>query len=361
MCPSAQELFSLKTGRIPLLFSMSLVQFSGVPHITDIPILDLRKQYRSKRARMDLSQALYNACRSNGFFYVSHHGIPEKLCSQLETLSSQFFTELYDAKMRIAMSKGGRAWRGYFPVGGELTSGLADQKEGIYFGAELEISHPLVKAGTPMHGPNLFPAEVPALKPVVLEYMDAMTQLGHRLMECISLSLNLEENYFRQHYTEDPLILFRIFNYPPQEPTGEYWGVGEHTDYGVLTLLRQDKNPGLEIKSHGQWIQAPPIPETFVCNIGDMLERMTQGLYRSTPHRVRNTQRVSRLSFPFFFDPNFFAKVEPLPMKHKHLGIDDKEKRWDKASVHEFKGTYGEYLLSKVSKVFPGLKAGVLP
>ena len=96
--------------------------------------------------------------------------------------------------------------------------------------------------------------------------------------------------YFADRYTRDPLILFRIFNYPyspDRAADQERWGVGEHTDYGVLTILRQDDTGGLQVKSRRRWIDAPPIPGTFVCNIGDMLDRMTRGLYRSTPHRVR--------------------------------------------------------------------------
>ena len=99
---------------------------------------------------------------------------------------------------------------------------------------------------------------------------------------------------------------------------------------------------------------------SFVCNIGDMLDRMTGGLYRSTPHRVRNPAPRDRLSFPFFFDPNFFAPVQPIDLSGQNLPSDDRDDRWDKASVHAFKGTYGDYLLAKVGKVFPQLLAAVL-
>ena len=136
--------------------------------------------------------------------------------------------------------------------------------------------------------------------------MAALTGLGHRLMAGLALSLGLEESYFADHGTAEPLILFRIFNYPPPaDPT--LWGVGEHTDYGLLTILLQDDAGGLEVKSRSRWVAAPPVPGSFVCNIGDMLDRMTGGLFRSTPHRVRNPAPRDRLSFPFFFDPNFFA------------------------------------------------------
>jgi len=99
-----------------------------------------------------------------------------------------------------------------------------------------------------------------------------------------------------------------------------------------------------------------PIPGTLVCNIGDMLDRMTRGLYRSTPHRVRNRAGRDRLSLPFFFDPNFFARVQPLDLPGRDAQADDQAERWDRASVHAFQGTYGEYLLNKVGKVFPQLR-----
>jgi isopenicillin N synthase-like dioxygenase len=254
--------------------------------------------------------------------------------------------------MEIRMSRGGKAWRGYFPVGDELTSGQPDLKEGVYFGAELGEDHPMTRAGVPMHGPNLFPPNIPGFRETVLEYMAAMTELGHVLMRGFAISLGLDETYFDELYTGDPLILFRIFSYPSQ-PTTTGWGVGEHTDYGLLTILKQDESGGLQVKSQSCWIEAPPIPASFICNIGDMLDRLTGGLYRSTPHRVLNVSGRNRLSFPFFFDPNFNAEVKPLPLDTRV--DDDRDKRWDRASVHDFRGTYGDYLLGKVSKVFPPL------
>src|SRR5690606_27276313 len=132
----------------------------------------------------------------------------------------------------------------------------------------------------------------------------------------IAMSLGLEESYFADCYTGDPLVLFRIFNYPRWSRTSEEdearWGVGEHTDYGVLTILKQDDAGGLKVKTKSGWIAAPPIPGSFVCNLGDMLDRMTRGIYRSTPHRVRCVVARDRLSFPFFFDPNFHAVVQPI-------------------------------------------------
>jgi isopenicillin N synthase-like dioxygenase len=156
--------------------------------------------------------------------------------------------------------------------------------------------------------------------------------------------------------------LFRIFHYPPSPPRTRDWGVGEHTDYGLVTLLAQDDSGGLQIAAPAgnghRWIDAPPIPGTLVCNIGDMLDRLTGGWYRSTPHRVRNRSGHGRLSFPFFLDPGFDAEVPPLP--DRAAAGDDGRRRWDGQDLRAFTGTYGDYLLGKVSRVFPELRRDVL-
>lgn len=287
-----------------------------------LPVVDLTAS--------DAAAAIDHACRDVGFFYVVGHGVDDALQQRLEHAARAFFARPDAAKAEIAMTKGGTAWRGWFPVGGELTSGVPDRKEGIYFGAELPPSD------VPLHGPNLFPGD--ELRDAVLGYLDAMTALGHRLADAMGIDRALRD---------DPTILFRIFHYPAGGD-GQ-WGVGEHTDYGLLTILRQDPTSGLQVKSSAGWIDAPPIEGSFVVNIGDMLDRLTGGAYRSTPHRVRNTSDVGRLSFPFFFDPSWDAVV-PVPE-----GAAGAVERWDGQDVLSWEGTYGEYLVGKVAKVFPEL------
>jgi isopenicillin N synthase-like dioxygenase len=333
-----------------------LVPAQRLPVIDVAPLLHAGADARVVAARIGA------ACRDTGFFYVAGHGIDRALGDGLERLSRAFFAQDRDTKMRVRMALGGRAWRGYFPVGGELTSGIPDDKEGLYFGAELPDDDARVLAGVPLHGRNLFP-DVPGLRDTVLAWLDAMTRLGHALMRGIALSLDLAPDYFEARYTREPLILFRIFNYPgtaARELHAGRWGVGEHTDYGVLTILKQDDVGGLQVNSRRGWIDAPPLPDTFVVNIGDMLDRMTRGLYRSTPHRVLNASARDRLSFPFFFDPGFDARVQPIESIAVERFVDDRASRWDRASVHEFEGTYGDYVLAKVGKVFPELRRQVM-
>ena len=322
-----------------------------------IPIIDI-SELRKTSLQNEAAEKIGEACRRDGFFYITGHGVSELLQQRMEQQSSIFFSLSENEKMRIAMAMGGSAWRGYFPVEGELTSGKPDLKEGLYFGSELKEDDERVKTGVPLHGKNLFPEYPAELRETVLQYLDALTETAHVVIKGIALSLGLNADYFYSRYTKNPLILFRIFHYPAQKTTGEQWGVGEHTDYGLLTILKQDGVGGLQVKSGGEWMDAPPVPNTFVCNIGDMLDRMTGGLYRSTPHRVLNTSGTSRYSYPFFFDPDFYAPVHRI--ENIAQAADDREQRWDKASVHDFKGTYGEYLLRKIGKVFPDLQKKVL-
>ena len=321
-----------------------------------LPLIDLRA------APDEVARGIGEACRAHGFFYVVGHGIDPELGERLEYLSQRFFALPEATKQHWAMPLGGRAWRGWFPLGGELTSGRPDWKEGLYLGSELGDEHPRVLAGVPLHGRNLIPGDdvLPGFRETIFSWMAAVTALGHRVMAGIAASLDLPADYFASRYTADPLILFRIFQYPSQPiPDGldVRDGVGEHTDYGLLTLLRQDTVGGLQVRTTAGWIEAPPVTESFVCNIGDMLDRMTGGLYKSTPHRVRlNTSGRHRLSFPLFFDPDVDARIEPI----RSAATDDHATRWDGASVHAFEGSYGDYLLGKVGKVFPDLKRSVL-
>ena len=329
----------------------------------EVPIIDVAPLVTGAGDQQAVAAAMGRACRENGFFYVIGHGVSSDLNQRLEQLSHTFFALDVETKLEIRMALAGKAWRGYFPVGDELTSGKPDLKEGLYFGLELSEDDARVRAGLPLHGPNLFPTGISGFRDTILQYMTALTDLGHALMRGVALSLGLEPGYFRERYMADPLTLFRIFHYPPVTPTleaEEQWGVGEHTDYGVLTILKQDDVGGLQVKTAARWIDAPPVHDSFVCNIGDMLDRLTRGLYRSTPHRVQNLSGRSRLSFPFFFDPGFEAHVEAIDLRGARVLEDDKDERWDHTSVHGFEGTYGDYVLGKVSKVFPELRRSAM-
>ncbi len=330
-----------------------------------LPIIDVGALVRARSstaARATVACELDAAASTHGFFYAINHGVDRALIDRLVAQARAFFAQSEAAKMQIPMSAAGRAWRGYFPLGGELTSNRPDWKEGLYLGGELGPEHPRVRAGTILHGSNLWPPRIDGFRNAVLAYIDALSHLGHALMGGFALALDLPERWFVEHGgTADPLILLRLFNYPSRPvPVGTpaQWGVGEHTDYGLLTMLWQDDVGGLQVRTDNGWIDAPPLPGSFVCNIGDMLDRMTGGRYRSLPHRVAiNTSGRDRISIPLFFDPDFAWRVAPVP--GASAGSDDSGRRWDGANLQAFEGTYGDYVSAKVGKVFPELKQRV--
>ena len=302
-----------------------------------------------------------DACERFGFFQVVGHGIDPALRRALHRSAESFFALELREKDRIAMRHGGRAWRGWFGVGDELTSGVPDDKEGVYFGTDLPATDPRVRAGLPLHGPNLYPEHPADLGPLVEEWMRRTTLLGTQLLSAIATALGLERNWF-DPWISDPTVLFRIFHYPPPAPEfAGSWGVAEHTDYGLLTLLVQDDHGGLQVRVGERWVDVPPTEDAIVCNLGDMLERVTGGRYRSTPHRVALPHR-DRYSFPLFLDPAWDAEMSPIPgMEPTGRALAEAgQGRWDGRGVLDVGGPYGDYLSAKVSRAFPELFAAMI-
>ena len=269
---------------------------------SEVPVIDVAPLVGRVGDQAGVAAAIGRACRKSGFFYVVEHGVGEDVQCRLEDLSHTFFAQDLDEKLEIRMALAGKAWRGYFPLGDELTSGKPDVKEGLYFGSELSTKDPRVQAGVPLHGPKLFPAEIAGFEDTILEYMTALTDLGHALMRGVALSLGLEPAYFRDGYMADPLTLFRIFHYPPVtvKPHAEkQWGVGEHTDYGVLTILRQDDVGGLQVKTEGQWIDALPSPIPLCATSGTCWTVSPAGYTGPTRTGCRTRPVAVDSPFPF--------------------------------------------------------------
>ena len=306
-------------------------------------------------ADRDASARIDAACREVGFYCVPLDASLRPLRDEVIALATEFFALPEAEKKVVSMAVGGTAWRGWFPLGGELTSGVPDRKEGYYYGAELPPDP------RPMHGQNIWPKRPHEMQRAVMAWMAAMESLGQRLLRLMAEGLQQPLDLFERGLTAQPTELFRIFRYPPH-PAGDLstWGVAEHTDYGLLTLLATDGTAGLEVNSHGEWIPAPADPDLLICNLGDMLDRLTGGRYRSTPHRVRNHAGHDRYSLPYFLDPGWDAVVDPLTFDDEFDVSLAHQARWDKANLSEISGTYGTWLSAKVGKVFPQLAANTL-
>ncbi len=282
-----------------------------------LPIIDLTGFAEGNDGRdLEVAAAIREACEDKGFFYVVGHGVPEASLNTLREQAAAFFDLPIDSKNAVSKDLSG-CNRGYEPLAAQtLEKGAPpDQKEGYYIGVEVPEDDPRVLAGKFNHGPNQWPHDLPGFRPAADTYFAAMVSFGNKLMEGMALSLDLPRDYF-SGFTTDPMCTLRLLHYPPQRANADpdEKGCGAHTDFGGLTLLWQDQVGGLEVlDEEAGWIAAPPIKGAFNVNLGDMIQRWTNGRYRSTLHRVINRSGRKRYSIPFFYTGNPDHEVACIP------------------------------------------------
>ncbi|KAL6572985.1 hypothetical protein OROHE_002461 [Orobanche hederae] len=198
--------------------------------------------------------------------------------------------------------------------------------------------------GETMLGCNKWPSDPPNFKNLMEDYVNRCTDLSRKIMRGIALALGGPMDVFEGNRAGDPFWVLRVIGYPvngnkiPNEQNDV--GCGAHTDYGLLTLVNQDDDiTALQVRnSNGEWISAIPVPGTFVCNIGDMLKILTNGIYESTLHRVINKSHKYRVCVAYFYEPNFDAAIEPLDACVQKTG-----------GIRNFEAAvYGKHLVSKV-------------
>lgn len=284
--------------------------------MTAIPIIDIAPLVNGTPAQAQaVANALGDACRGVGFFYVTGHGIPADLIARVFSTSAAFFAA--PASIREAASfSGPGSNRGYIRLGGEtLDPGKpADVKEAFNIGLELAPDDPELLARAPFRAANLWP-DMPGFRDTMLDYFNRVWRLGRDLHRGFALDLGLAPDYFESKL-DKPIATLRLLHYPPAKaplPDGQL-GAGVHTDYGNVTLLATDAVGGLMVQDRsGRWLDAPVVPGAFVCNIGDCLMRWSNDVYVSTPHKVVSPPGADRYSVAFFLDPNPDAMVACLP------------------------------------------------
>lgn len=289
------------------------LDFSAIPIIDFGPFLS-----GDAAAKRRVAAALGKACREVGFFYLKNHGVDPALIDRTFAEAARFFALPPERKAEISVTRS-KNHRGYFASGEEnldpAKQKAGDFKEGVNIGRDLPPDDPDVLAGKPLHGPNQWPSGLPGWREAMQRYYDAMQALGGRLLGAFALAVDLPDDFFEDKITK-PMTTLRLLHYPPQQGpiTEEQLGCGAHTDFGCFTMLAQDEVGGLQVRNAaGEWIDAVPIPGSFVVNIGDMMARWTNDRFASTPHRVINASGRERYSMAYFFDPDFDADISCLP------------------------------------------------
>lgn len=277
-----------------------------------IPKIDI-SEIEEKEFSRTLLQDFFSAYNKYGFGYIINHGIEKTLIEQLFQVSKQFHSQPLSEKMRVALDHN---HRGYIAINTstDVNSKLADvkkpnQSESFMMMREDKSELPDVY----LSGPNQWP-KLENFKEVLEKYTFNMTKLGRNLMRLALQSSGVKDLSVMQSL-DTPTIWLRLLHYPPisKNSPSDLYGSAPHTDFGCLTILAQDEIGGLQVQTReGKWIDVPKLEGSFVVNVGDMLSRYTNGLLRSTPHRVINKSGKERFSCPFFFDPHTNAVVQPL-------------------------------------------------
>ncbi|WP_052257675.1 isopenicillin N synthase family dioxygenase [Leisingera sp. ANG-DT] len=274
-----------------------------------IPVIDI-SALNTGGSLFEVAKEIRWALTNVGFFYVKNHGVPEAVVNGAFDETRAFFDLPLQDKMDLHISKSGLALRGYIEIFGENTDPkkTKDLKECFDIGPEGPAGD------APFFGPNLWPAVRPEFERAVYGYHQEMKGLAQRLMRAIAVSLDLEADFFAPKM-QNPITIQRLLHYPPQEGQIDesVMGIGAHTDYGSLTILAQDDVGGLQVMNRdGQWVEGAPIAGSFVINIGDLIQRLTNDLYLANLHRVVNASGRERYSIPFFIDADADAVFQPL-------------------------------------------------
>lgn len=274
-----------------------------------IPVIDVAPLLNGSD-KMAVANQIRWALSNVGFMYVKNHGIDRDFVDSVFDVTRRFFALPMEDKMKLHVGNSDVALRGYIEPFGENTNPgkTRDLKECLDIGPERAA------LSGPFFGPNQWPAEFPEFQDLVYGYHQKMVALSTGLLKGIALSLDLPGNHFEK-LMRNPISIQRLLHYPSQ--TGyvgeDIIGIGAHTDYGNLTILAQDDVGGLQVMNRdGDWIEGTPIPGTFVINIGDLIQRLTNDIYLANMHRVVNTSGRQRYSIPFFIDADFDAVIKPL-------------------------------------------------
>jgi isopenicillin N synthase-like dioxygenase len=275
----------------------------------EIPVIDMGPLLHGHDS-IEAAEKLAWAATELGFIYVRNHGIDAALIERARNAGLAFFREPLERKVEVASNI---HHHGYLRPGATKMSDTArvDLKESFNYGIELSQAQ-TDAADTRLLGPNRWPDFMPALRRDVYPFFDAATRCAEALLGGFALAAGHPRDVFTRH-NDLPVSRGSLQYYPPRpdDAAPDHFSLAPHTDFGVLTVLAQDAIGGLQIQGlDGEWIAAPPIPDTLVINVGDLLGRWSNDKYRSTPHRVINSSGRERLSLVLAYDPNAQTVVD---------------------------------------------------
>jgi len=245
--------------------------------------------------------------------YVCNHGVPSEVTRGALAAARAFFALPEAEKLAVKRPLG--RYRGFIP-----TMGFSEDEggrptvlyEAFVLGIEIDPDDAEIGTSRGMLWPNLWPVRPAGFQPALAAYWNAITSLSDRLLAAFALAIGLDEQTFTAHFTK-PLTNISLLHYPPRPRSDKLPDLRPHHDTNALTVLLPGEVGGLEVQTADRgWIEAPPLADCFVVNIGNMMECWSGGRFRSTMHRVNPPHGVHRYSIGYFAVPNYETEVRPL-------------------------------------------------
>lgn len=282
----------------------------------DLPIVDLSLPEEKAAA------VLRDCCERHGFFYLSGHGVPDKIIDDHFKASAEFFALPPEQKYLKGLDAQGyqtldlndcRLKGNDASAGAPMDKLTTTMERFALCVSERPADDP--ESELPFHAPNVWPdsESAPLFRPALTAYRDALLDVRDRLLRLMALALDLPADFFMPLFKDGIGTLTPIHYTPGVSEPGKMFGAGAHTDFGILTILKTDENPGLQVHYKGAWLEVPVKRECFVCNLGDEFQLWSNGRFKSTLHRVVTVRPVHRYSTPFFVHPRLDTVVECLP------------------------------------------------
>ena len=317
-------------------------------------------------SRRAFAKSLCDVCHEVGFFVLVNPGIDQHLWRSIFDVAERFFA-LPEVDKRALDKRNSRHFRGWEPVGSELTNGRRDVREQVDIWTERPAHHRTIEPPyLRLLGPNQWPSALPEVRAVAQQWMQQLGRLADELLQALSLGLQLDADNLVDLFGPESMSLLKLIRYPATPAGGA--GVNAHHDTGFLTLLASDGTPGLEIQGPtGDWVAAPHKPGAFIVNLGELFQAMTGQYFVATAHRV--IVREERYSVAYFHGPALSTQLAPLPLapeyaaavraspRHQRAGFMAPKEEIeagvaDMASTHR-PAVYGEQLWNYFRRSYP--------
>ncbi len=301
---------------------MSYATAKDIP-VDTIPVIDIAPVRAGDAVgTRHVAAQMQQAAGDIGFFYITNHGVDDNLIQETLHVAREFFElpEIDKRSVKVTPKK-----RGYIePSTAKMKGGKKlDFRETFLWGREFTSETLATLAEIPLIGPNQWPQALPNMPEVFNNYFETCVELGRELLRVFALALGVESDYFAGRF-KHTMARGSALYYPPQpaEMGDDQFGIGPHTDWGVLTLLYQDDVGGLQVRGRdGKWLTAHPIADTYVVNVGDCLERWTNKHFLSNEHRALNTSSRVRQALVTFVDPDFDTDIIPIVAAREHAQL----------------------------------------